>query len=64
MQRSFKARLEALEQLEAAQRGVERSYVVLEHEDDPLPDDLPPGWSGKVYIGISPDDWDADEPLI
>lgn len=56
--KTFQRRLEELEALERAQSGADRPYVVLPHEDAPLPGDLPLGWRGKAYIGISPDDWD------
>ena len=26
-----------------------------------LPANLPGGWVGKLYVGISPDDWDEPE---
>lgn len=61
--RTTQTRLERLERAVAARTGERLPYLAVDTEveleallDDPS---LPPG-AYKVYIGFSPDDWDAE----
>ena len=46
-----------LDDLEAKKPNNEPPYITIQEGED-----IPEGYRGKVYVGISPDDWDVDFP--
>lgn len=64
MQKTFKDRLADLERLGRAQHGRCRGWVVLDEAGEVI-NECPCGRvdeAHKVYVAISPDDWDRNEP--
>lgn len=64
MQKSFSARLAALEALEAAQRPEAPPYIVIDADGIARRPDgsIYEGsvWAVKTYVIVSPNDWDPD----
>ena len=51
---NLKSRVQKLEQ-QSVTADKEPPYITIQEGDE-----IPEGYTGKVYVGISPDDWDVD----